>query len=146
MVDFKKDTWIYALIAGILALIGILVPWASLESGGVTMYSWGAWFAVVDDTWGSLLTVAGATLWTFGLTAISAPTLLFHGIYSWKGMEFKWDWLFYAVIGILLIILPILAMVFESTTDAFPIGPIFIILAGVVSLVAFVIDKFLGGE
>ena len=40
MVDFKEDTWLYALIAAILAIIAIFTPWYSYESMGVTTQVW----------------------------------------------------------------------------------------------------------
>ena len=33
MVDFKKDSWLYALIAAILALIAIFTPWGTVDTG-----------------------------------------------------------------------------------------------------------------
>ena len=140
MVDFKKDTWLYALIAGILALIGILVPWAFNDP----VYSWlGGIIANTDGTWGG---INGLNLWTLGLTMFSIAILLVYSINTWRGKEFKWDWLMYILTGIVLFIFPILTLVLEGITDAIPIGGIFIIIAGVLAIVAFVIDKFLGKE
>lgn len=151
MVDFKKDTWLYALIAAILAIIGVLVPWGSLESGGITAYTWlGGVITNVDGDWFDAsfvgINAAGLSVWTLGITMFSIALLLFYGIHTWKGMEFKWDWLVYVVVGILLLILPILTLAMEGTEDAFPIGGIFIIIAGVISIGAFALDKFIGGE
>ena len=145
MVDFKKDTWLYALIAAILALIGILVPWGSIDLGaGITQYGWlGGVIANMDGDWGG---INGLNLWTLGLTAFSIAILLFYSINTWRGKEFKWDWLMYILTGIVLLIFPILTLVLEGTTDAIPIGGIFIIIAGVLAIVAFVLDKFVGRE
>ncbi len=150
MVDLKKDTWLYALIAAILAIIGVLVPWGSLETAGITAYSWlGGFISNVDGDWVDLspfINAAGLSVWTLGLTMFSIALLLFYGIHTWKGMEFKWDWLIYVLVGIVLLIFPILTMAMEGTEDAFPIGGIFIIIAGVISITAFALDKFIGGE
>ena len=141
MVDFKNDTWLYILIAAILVIIGILVPWAYDDPtavwGGVIVYSDGDWISVISN---------GATLWTFGVACFTAPVLLIYGLQGWKDKEMPFDWLLYLVIGLFLLILPILAMVFEGASGAMPIGGIFFIIAGVLAIVAFVFDKFLGGE
>ena len=141
MVDFKNDTWLYGLIAGILALIGIIVPWGSVELGfGITQYGWlGGIIYNVDGDWTG---GNGLNIWTLALTAFSISILLLYSINTWRGKEFKWDWLMYILTGIILLILPILTLVLEGTTNATPIGSIFIIIAGVVAIIAFVLDKF----
>ncbi|MCK4478965.1 MAG: hypothetical protein KAV01_00410 [Candidatus Lokiarchaeota archaeon] len=148
MVDLKKDSWFYALIAAILAIIGVLVPWGSLEVMGITIYSWlggmiGYYSGGGYDDWmgGNALNI-----WTLGLTMFSIAILLVYSINTWKGKEFKWDWLMYILTGIVLLIFPILTMVLEGVEDAFPIGGIFIIISGVLAITAFVIDKFIGRE
>jgi len=153
MVDLKKDTWLYALVAAILAIIGILVPWGSLEVLGETVYSWlggsvnyaGADIPLAGITEG-WFGVGGLGIWTLGLTMFSIAILLVYSINTWKGKEFKWDWLMYILTGIVLLIFPILTMALEGVEDAFPIGGIFIIISGVLAITAFVIDKFIGRE
>lgn len=142
MVDFKKDTWLYGLIAGILALIGILVPWNSVELGmGITQYNWlGGFIGYADGDFGG---INGLSIWTLGLTAFSIVILLVYSINTWKGKEFKWDWLMYILTGIVLFIFPILTLALEAPTDAIPIGSIFVIIAGLVAIAAFALDKFI---
>ncbi|GAG49263.1 unnamed protein product, partial [marine sediment metagenome] len=48
--------------------------------------------------------------------------------------------------GIAMLIFPILALILEATEDAIPIGGIFIIIAGVIGIGAFAVDKFIGKE
>ncbi len=167
MVDFKKDAWLYALIAAVLGIIAVLTPWGSLKSGTTTIYSWIGgviWFATgpaltglelfgvtVTEGWSSGPTVvtssSGLGLWTFGLTVASIAALLIYGVNNWRGNEFKWDWLIYAVAGILLFILPILTLILEGTSGAMiGFAPIGLIIAGIIAIGAFVVDKFLGGE
>jgi hypothetical protein len=138
MVDFKKDTWIYGLLSAIFAIIGILVPWEYDDP----VSTWGAGIINDDGDWLG----TGATLWTLGLTFMSIAALLIISISTWKGKDWKWDWLFYVLTGIIMLIFPILALVYEATEGAMPIGPIFIIIAGVIGIAAFVLDKFIGGE
>lgn len=144
MVNFKKDAWLYALIAAILAIVGILVPWGSLDTGPSVVYSWlGGAIANIDGDW---IGINGLSLWTLGLTMFSIAILLVYSINTWRGKEFKFDWLMYILTGIVLLIFPILTLVLEGTTDAIPIGGIFVIIAGVIAIGAFVVDKFLGKE
>ncbi|HEC40727.1 hypothetical protein LCGC14_0653130 [marine sediment metagenome] len=148
MVDFKKDAWLYALIAAILGIISLMTPWGSAEAFGVTISQWlgGAvtyWGAPVDG-WGG---AGGLSLWTLGLSVASIAALLIYGINNWRGNEFKWDWLIYAVAGILMLILPILTLILESTSGAtIGFAPIGLIIAGIIAIGAFAVDKFLGGE
>lgn len=153
MVDFKKDAWLYALIAAVIAIISILTPWGSLDLLGETVYSWmggGVAYATGDillagyvEGWNG----TGLSLWNLGLVVASITALLIYGINTWRGKEFKWDWLIYAVTGILLLILPILTLVLEGTTDAvISFAPIGLIIAGIIAIGAFVVDKFLGKE
>ena len=110
MVDFKKDTWIYILIAAILALISIFTPVASTDAlGGTTQIFFGGnnyYNADFDPEW---FGVATATVWTLAITSMCIALLLFYGIHNMKGVEFKWDWLVFALIGIAMIIFPILS-------------------------------------
>ena len=145
MVDFKKDTWIYALIAAILALISIFTPVASVDGqqiffSGLLTYD--------DPDW---LGFGAATIWTLALTSMCIALLLFYGIHSMKGMEFKWDWLVYFLSGIVMIIFPILMLVYDLDNPLYGeldvgFGGIGILIAGIIAVVAFVMDKFLGGE
>ncbi len=145
MVDFKKDTWLYALIAAILLIIAVLTPWGSLDVGPYVVQSWMGGIVPYAGDPAELWLGTGASLGTFGLTMLSLGLLLFYGLHSWKGMEFKWDWLVYLIIGIVLIICPILVLVLESVEDAvIGFAPIGVIIAGVICIVAFVMDKFMG--
>ncbi|MFX1575079.1 MAG: hypothetical protein ACFFB0_20265 [Promethearchaeota archaeon] len=153
MVDFKKDIWLYVLIAAVLAIISIFTPVGTIEGGsfqGQDLPDFTLWWTTVifyskdlDPNW---LGYGAASLWTLGITCMSIAGLLFYGIHNMKGMEFKWAWLFYALIGIALIVFPILMMVFDSkgifgdvTVSFAPIG---ILISGCISIVAFVLDKF----
>ena len=156
MVDFKKDVWLYALIAFILLIIAVLTPWGSLEMTDpitlekATIYSWmGGAVQYADGDLPSYFIESGdwmgegAKLWTFFFVAFSAALLLFYALHSWKGMEFKWDWLVYLLVGIVLIIFPIISLVLESPEDSvISFAPIGIIIAGVVAIIAGVFDKF----
>ena len=159
-IDYKKDLWLYAIIAFILLVISVLTPWGSLEAidpitlDEATVYQWiGGLVAYYD---GDIPTLgiesgdwfgAGLMLWTTFFVAFSAALLLFYGIHSWKGMEFKWDWLVYLLIGIVLILFPILALTMEAAEDGIiGFAPIGIIIAGVICIVPFVMDKFIAGR
>ena len=143
MVDFKKDVWLYALIAAILALIAIFTPAYTIgdESywlGGIIAYDSAA------EVWAGMGTV---TLYTLGATLICITMLLFVGINTWRGKEFKWDWLMYLLAGIVMIIFPILHLVYdlESYMDI-SFAPIGILIAGIIAVAAFAVDKFVGRE
>ena len=136
-----------ALVAGILALISILTPWGSLDVGPYIVYSWlGGGVAYAGDPVDEWMYAvgSGASLWTFAIVMITTTLLLFVSINTWRGKEFKWDWLIYLLCGIGLIIFPILALVFEATEDAvIGFAPIGLIIAGCIAIVAFVFDKFM---
>ncbi|MFX1344489.1 MAG: hypothetical protein ACFFBC_06385 [Promethearchaeota archaeon] len=149
MVDFKKDTWIYVLIAAILALISIFTP-SGTAPGDISIW-WSAMIGYNADLDPSWVGDGAATIWTLSFTSMAIATLLIFGILSMKGTEFKWDWLIYLLIGIGLIIFPILMMVFDldtATLGEVDIGfaPIGILIAGILCVAAFAIDKFVGGE
>ena len=77
MVDFKKDSWFYALIAAILALIAILTPWGTAESG--FGFDITGWLTGAVQYWGDpadMWVGAGLQAWTFGLTMMSIAALL----------------------------------------------------------------------
>lgn len=146
MVDFKKDTWLYILIAVVLLIIALFTPVASDTAGGVTIQYW--WGGVITylsgggtDMW---VGTNAATLWTFGFAAFAAALLLFYGLHNMKGMEFKWDWLAYIITGIVLIIFPILMFVYDSEGLTVGFAPIGVLIAGVLCVVAFVLEKFVG--
>ncbi|MFX0082146.1 MAG: hypothetical protein ACFE94_10380 [Candidatus Hodarchaeota archaeon] len=144
MVDFKKDTWIYILIAAILAIIALFTPVSSDEVAGITTQNW--WSGIIsyvsgggfDDWMGG----GTATLWTFGITAFSTALLLFYGLHSWRGMEFKWDWLVYVLVGIALIIFPILMLVYDAEGLTVGFAPIGVLIAGIICIIAFIFEKF----
>ncbi len=154
MVDFKKDTWIYILIAAILALISIFTPVAAVDTdkiylffGGMISYSADKLVNPATEWYG----FGTATIWTLAITCMSIALLLWYGIHNMKGMEFKWDWLVYVLIGILLIIFPILMLVFDLDHPVYgtlDIGfaPIGILISGIICIAAFVLEKFVGRE
>lgn len=155
MVDFKKDTWIYILIAAVLSLIAIFLPVGTISEslspykdssvffGGSILYN-----ADFDPEWFGAGT---ATIWTLAITCMSIAALLFYGIHNMKGKEFKWDWLFYVLIGIALIIFPILMMVYDLDNPAYGemtvgFAPILILISGILCIGAFALEKFVGRE
>ena len=154
MVNFKKDTWIYILIAAVLALISIFTPLGTADTRlGVSSPDYTFW-------WSSLIMYNAnqnpswygdrvATITTLGITCMSVAILLFYGIHNMRGMDFKWDWLVYALIGIALIIFPILFIVFDSDTlgmgeATIGFAPIGILISGIICIVAFIFEKFVG--
>lgn len=141
MVDFKRDTWLYALIAGILGLVALLIPWASLDlGGGITQYIWlGGLVSNIDGDW---VGVNGLSLWTLALVSMAVAAFLILSINTWKGKEFKWDWLIYICGALVMFLCPILILILEGIDDAIPIGGIIMIIAGVVGIIGFVFDKF----
>ncbi len=147
MVDFKEDTWLYALIAAILAIIAIFTPWYSYESMGVTIAQMWLGGAVIYITpvigwYGS-----GLSLWTLGLTVFSIALLLFFGVNTWRGKEFKWDWLMYLLAGLTMLICTILTLVLENFSFAvIGFAPIGLIIASIIAIGAFAVDKILGRE
>ena len=149
MVDLKKDTWLYALIAAILAIIAILTPWGSAEAGGITVQQWmGGLVTYMSgggfDDW---IGFGGLGLWTLGLSVFSVALLLFYGVNTWRGKEFKWDWLMYLLAGLVMLICTILTLALESTSGAtIGFAPIGLILAGIIAIAAFAVDKFVGKE
>ncbi|MHA1932339.1 MAG: hypothetical protein ACW96X_07345 [Promethearchaeota archaeon] len=89
------------------------------------------------------------TITTLGITCMSIAILLVYGIHNMKGMDFKWDWLVYALVGIALIIFPILMIVFDSETiggsySIIGFAPIGILISGIICIVAFIFEKFVG--
>ncbi|MFX0002832.1 MAG: hypothetical protein ACFFAA_00975 [Promethearchaeota archaeon] len=151
-IDFKKDTWIYILIAVVLALISIFTPLGTTNDSyqgfppGTTIW-WTSLITYTPETtiwWGT----GDASVWTLGITCMSIAILLFYGIHNMKGMDFKWGWLVYVLVGIALIIFPILMMVFSTIIGFEPItigfAPIGILISGIICIVAFIFEKFVG--
>jgi len=148
LVDWKKDTWLYILIAALLLIIAFFVPISStddyLGAGIDGQFWWSGAIAQIDGDWAGAQTV---TIWTLGIAAFSCALLLFYGLHGMKGMEFKWDWLVVFLIGIALIIFPILMLVYDSdpgydTLVGF--APILVLISGIVCVVVFVLEKFMG--
>ena len=145
MADIKKQSWLYALIAAIIAIIGILIPWNFYDAGsGVTVFTWLGGLIQYGSGGGSDIWLGnwGLSLWTLGLSIFSIAILLVYSINTWKGKEFKWDWLMYILTGLVLIIFPILTLILEGIEEAFPLGAIFLIIAGMIAIVEFAVDKF----
>ena len=141
MVDFKRDTWLYALLAGILGLVSIIVPWGSLDlGGGITSYSWlgGLIYNIDGDFTGG----QGLQVWTLALASMAIAAFLILSINTWKGKEFKWDWLIYLGGSLVMFLCPILILVLEGVDDAIPIGGIIMLIAGIIGIIGFVFDKF----
>jgi len=109
-------------------------------------YFWfGDFIWLVDGSWSSAgyygASIAG--LWCLGVAPFSGALLLFYGANTWRGKEFKWDWLVYALTGIALIIFPILYWYF---TEIFPVGvviigfaPLGILISGSIAIVTSVL-------
>ena len=146
MVDFKKDAWLYALLAAILAIIAIFTPWSSFEYMGITGQLWLGgeviYITPVNGWSGS-----GLSLWTLGLTVFSIALLLFYGVNTWRGKEFKWDWLMYLLAGLTMLTCTILKSVLEIGSGAvIGFAPIGLIIASIIAIGAFTVDKILGRE
>ncbi|MFX1504201.1 MAG: hypothetical protein ACFFDH_24790 [Promethearchaeota archaeon] len=143
MVNFKEDTWLYALIAAIIALISILTPWGSINVLGTDVYSW---LGGTVSYWGDPAAAwdgSGLQLWTLGVTMMSIGILFVISINTMRGGELKLDWLIYAIIGVLMLILTILTLAFEGTEGAvIGFAPIGLIIASVFAIGAFSVDKF----
>jgi len=155
LVDWKKDTWMYMLIAAILALISIFTPVASTDDfmgfGLDGLYWWSGAITQLSEDMGPYGDAGdwfgsnNATIWTLGITCMSIVALLFYGLHGMKGMEFKWDWLVVLLVGIALIVFPILMFVYDSTADTTPhFAPIGILISGIICVVVFVLEKFMG--
>ena len=143
MVDLKKDTWLYALVASILIIISLFTPARIIHTGtsgdriqwlgGSVMYDLdsGIWH---EDLFGILL---------FGAVLISATLLLIISINTWRGNEIKRDSLIYLLLGIILPVFTILYWIFEFDPAWETIGftTIGIFISGILSILAFVIHK-----
>ena len=83
MVDFKKDTWLYALIAFIILVVAIFTPWGSIDQnlglGTGTFYSWFSSVIYAGDPY-DMWIGAGVTTWCLGISAFCAALFLFYGL------------------------------------------------------------------
>jgi hypothetical protein len=147
MVSLKKDAWLYAMIAGVLALISIFTPATGVSDMGMRFYQWfgevmiffgGEWY--VGSNWGN-----GVGIYAVGIASFSGGSLLFYGVNTWRGKEFKWTWVVYMLTGIAMLVVPILYWVSLkepfSGTIVFGFAPLGILLAGGIAVVASVLDK-----
>ncbi|MFX1575080.1 MAG: hypothetical protein ACFFB0_20270 [Promethearchaeota archaeon] len=145
MVDFKKDTWLYALISGILGIISVFTPafsgatamsdeTVSYWLGGIVGYMSGE-----DGGWGGFY---GGTLWYLGITLVSITLLLTYAINIWRGKEFKWDWLIYLLSGLGMFVFSILFWVYFNTDLTIGFASIGIFISGIIAIIAFVFEKF----
>ena len=119
-----------------------VVTWLA---GGITQ---------IDEEWAG----AAPSIYLLGVAIIGATLLLTIAILTWRGKEFKWDWLIYLLCGAGLIIFSILYFVYGEPTNPYAIfgvtvedamvsfAPIGILIAGCLAVVAFVLDKFVGRE
>lgn len=144
MVDLKKDSWLYALIASILIIISLFIPDRIIHSqpygdllswlGGSVMYELDSG-VVHEDLFGLLL---------FGAALISVTLLIIISINTCRGNEIKRDSLVYLLLGIIIPIFTILYWIFEFDPAFETIGfaSIGIFISGILSILAFAIDKF----
>ena len=121
---------------------------ASVSYNGGIHYWWSGSIMYITQSGGGVEAgwygSGAATFWTFGISCMSGTLLLFYGIHSWKGMKFKWDWLVYALIGIVLIIFPILMFVYDFQSGVVVgFAPIGILIAGILCIGAFILQKFI---
>ena len=151
MVDFKKDTWLYALIAAVLAIISIFTPWGSYTLaitgqtvniqtwlGGVVSY-YESEIAGIPEGWNG----SGLSLYTFAFVIASITLLLYFSIRTFRGTEFKWDWLVYLLTGVVMLIFTILTLALEAVEDAtIGFAPIGLIISSVLAIIAFIFEKF----
>jgi hypothetical protein len=147
MVDFKKDSWLYAIIAGALAIISIFTPSNGTAGMGTIAYQWfGEVIAFIEGEWyvGSSYG-NGAGLFTLGIASFCGGVLLVYGINTWRGKEFRWAWLVYGLTGIAMVIVPILFWV--SLTEpfmgekVFGFAPLGVLMAGIIAIIALVLDR-----
>ncbi|MFW9820594.1 MAG: hypothetical protein ACFFE5_13370 [Candidatus Thorarchaeota archaeon] len=148
MINLKKDTWFYALIASILIIISLFTPARIIHSvmygdmlqwlGGLVMLELDSG-VLHEDLFGVLL---------FGGVLISITLLLTISINTWRGNEYKRDSIIYLIIGVMISILTILYWIFEFDPAFETIGftTIGILISGILSIIAFVIDSFKKGR
>jgi len=159
-VDFKKDSWLYALMAAVLALISIFTPWGSYEFSilgetGVD-YIWLGGFvgihenelptAGIEEGWFG----SGLSLYTFAFVIASITLLLCFSLRSFRGAEFGRYGIAYLLTGAVMLVFTILTLILEPVPyRAAPIelsyigfAPIGIIIASGLAIIAFIFDKF----
>ncbi|MFW9973596.1 MAG: hypothetical protein ACFFDF_25675 [Candidatus Odinarchaeota archaeon] len=143
MIDFKKDTWFYALIASVLMIISLFTPARIIHSptnGEVINWLGGAIMfyldtnEVHDDLFSLLL---------FGVALISITLLLTISLNTRKGNDFKRRSLLYLLIGAVTIIFSVFYWLFEFTPgfETISFASIGIFISGIVSILAFTLDK-----
>ncbi|MFX1571829.1 MAG: hypothetical protein ACFFB0_03695 [Promethearchaeota archaeon] len=144
MVDFRKDTWLYALIASILAIISLFTPARIIHAGGEygDMIAWlggGIMLEIDSGTWHEDL----FSQLLFGATLISITLLLIISINSWRGKEIKRDSLIYLLSGTIILMLTIFFWIFEFDPDfeTISFATIGIFISGIISILAFTIDR-----
>jgi len=148
MINLKKDTWFYALIASILIIISLFTPARIIHSGVYgDMLQWLGGLVMLEldsgvlheDLFGVLL---------FGGVLISITLLLTISINTRKGNEFKRDSIIYLLIGAIISILTPLYWIFEFDPAFETIGftTIGIFISGILSIIAFVIGSFNKGR
>ncbi len=148
MINLKKDTWFYALIASILIIISLFTPARIIHSGvyGDILQWLGGLVALEldsgvlhEDFYGILL---------FGAVLISVTLLLTISINTRRGNEFKRDSIIYLLIGVIIFILTILYWIFEfdPAFETISFSTIGILISSILSIVAFTIDKLSKGR
>ena len=142
MVDFKKDSWFYALIAAIIGIIAIFLPMGiqGIPMGGQEFGWLGGYVSYRTDLdiWSGSLTPA---LFLLGVTIAASIALLIYSVNTWRGKEFKSTSLIYLLSGIGMVLFVILLWVFEFDPDVTPIAPVFILISGILALVGGVLEK-----
>ena len=144
MVDFRKDAWLYALIASILAVISLFTPARIIHSAEYgDMLAWlggGIMLELDSGTWHEDL----FSQLLFGAALISITLLLISSTNTWRGNEIKRDSLVYLLSGAIMLMLTILFWIFEfdPAFETISFASIGIFISGIISILAFVIDKF----
>jgi hypothetical protein len=138
MENFKKNSWIIALIAAIIAIVSIITPVISNDDG----YIWGGYAGYDRDS----------NLWygelTYGfylpiILSVSATLLLQYSLLSRKGKEFKWIWLIYLLPGIAMVLFSIFFWIDFSNFENLTIGftSIGSFIAGILAISAGILEK-----
>jgi hypothetical protein len=134
--DFKKNSWMIALIAGVIAIVSIITPFASNDD----VYIWGGIIGYYSDSdsWGGELTYG---FYLTMILSVSATLLINYSILSKKGKEFKWTWLIYLLTGIGMVLFSIFFWIDfpESTTIGFTSIGSFI--TGILAISAGALEK-----
>ncbi|MFX0024143.1 MAG: hypothetical protein ACFE9S_17585 [Candidatus Hermodarchaeota archaeon] len=144
MVNLKRYTWLFALIASLLIIVSLFTPARIIHSptygevinwlGGAVMYYLDT-SELHDDLFSLLL---------FGIALISITILLTISMNIRKGNEIKRRTLIYLLIGTGLLIFPIFYWLFEfdPAFETISFASIGIFISGIISILAFAIDKF----